>query len=353
MDPMYCTLEQVKAAVNVTAPAINDAQIVREISAASALIDADMKRPVGAFWPVTDTRYYDWLDHQYSLTWRLWLNGNDLAAAPTQVITGGVDITAGVLARNGVDDSIPPFTSLEVNLSTDATFMATSTYQRAIAVTGLFLGCPSVSTPGGTLAAVNASVTTAACSDSNAVGVGSVLLVDAERMLVTGKTPVTTGQTLQADLAASSAAGLVSVSNGAAFAAGELLTIDGEQLLVTAVAGNGLLVKRAWNGTALATHTTGATIYANRQLTLVRGALGTVAASHAANALITLHVVPSAVQTLALAETLRLLGLERAGYAQVIERGSLTKIGTADALWAQVRAAYQRKMRIRTPARHI
>lgn len=353
MDPMYCTLEQVKAAVNVTAPAINDAQIVRGISSASALIDSDMRRPIGAFWPVTDTRYFDWLDHQYSLTWRLWLNGNDLAAAPTQVVSGGVDITSGVLARNGTDDSIPPFNSLEANLATDATFMATASYQRAVAVTGLYLACPPVESPGGTLAAVGSTDTTAVCSDGNAVGVGSVLRVDAERMLVTGKALAASGQTLQANMAASNNANTVAVTTGSAFHAGEVLTIDSEQLLITVVAGNNLLVKRQWNGTPLLAHTATAPIFVNRQLTLARGALGTTAASHAANAPIALHVVPNSVQSLALAESLRLLGIERAGYTVIIERGSLTKISTADTLWAQVRVPYQRKMRIRTPARHI
>lgn len=353
MEAMYCTLEQVKAAVNVTAPTQVDAQIVREIRSASAVIDGDMRRPLGSFWPITDTRYFDWLDHQYSLVWRLWLDGNELAAAPTKVLSGGTDITAGVLARNGVDDVTPPFHYLETNMATDATFMSTDTYQRALAVSGLFLSCPPNEDPGGTLAAVNASVLTAACSDGAAVGVGSVLRVDAERMVVTGKTLADSGQTLQADLTGSSAANLAQMSNGAAFFAGEVLTVDGEQLLIQAVAGNGLLVKRAWNGTPLLNHTTGAVVYAARQLTLARGQLGTTAASHAANAPISVHVVPSAVQTLAVAETLRLLGLERAGYTTVIERGSMTKISTAETLWAQVRIPYQRKFRLRTPSRTI
>jgi hypothetical protein len=350
---MYCTLEQVKAAVNVTAPSYVDSQIVREISAASSIIDADMKRPQACFWPVTDTRYFDWLDHQYSLTWRLWLNGNDLAAAPTSVLSGGVDITSGVLARNGTDDSIPPFHYLEVNLASDVSFMATDSYQRAISVTGLYLACPPTEAAGGTLAAVNTSATSAVCSNGAALGVGSVIRVDTERMLVTDKQPTASGQTLQADLAATNAANTVAVSNGAVFFNGEVLTIDGEQMLITAVAGNNLLVKRAQLGTPLAQHTTGATVYVSRQLTLTRAALGTTAASHAANAPIAVHQVPAAVQTLALAETLRLLGIERAGYTMVIERGSLTKISTADTLWAQVRQPYQRKMRVRAPARHI
>jgi len=353
VEAMYCTLEQVKQAVNVVAPAYTDSQIIREIKAAAAIIDGDLQRPFGCFWPITDTRKFDWLDHQYSLTWRLWLNGNDLGAAPTQVLSGGVDITTGVLARNGVDDSVPPFNYLEVNLATDATFMATDTYQRAIQVTGLYLACPPLEAPGGTLAAVGSSDTTAVCSNGAALGVGSVLRLDSERMVVTDKQPADTGQTLQGDMGATNTVNLVPAANGAAFAAGETLTIDGEQMLIYAVAGNNLLVKRAQFGTPLAAHTTGAHIYASRQLTLARGALGTAAAGHAAAAPIAVHQVPAAAQTLNVAETLRLLGLERSGYTMIIERGSMTKVGTADVLWQQVRIPYQRKLRVRTPARPI
>lgn len=354
MEAMYCTLEQVKSAAITTPPSYNDTQILREIATASAIIDGDMRRPPGSFWPTTDTRYFDWLDHQYSLTWRLWLDGNELGALPTQVLSSGVDITAGVLARNAIGDSVPPYSYLEQNLAADATFMAGATYQRALAVTGLFLACPPLENPGGTLAAVNASATIAVCSNSATVGVGNVLRVDTERMVVTGKSLADSGQTLQAPgLTANTPNNLVPVTTGSAYASGEVLTIDGEQMLVTDIAGNNLLVKRGYNGTPVTAHTTGATIYAGRQLTLARGALGTTAASHANNAPISVHVVPSAVQTLSIAETLRLLGLERSGYTMVIERGNLTKISTADTLWAQVRGPYQRKLRLRTAARHL
>lgn len=353
MDPMYCTREQVKSAINVTAPGYVDDQIDREIRTASLIIDGDLRRPRACFWPVTDTRYFDWLDHQHSLTWRLWLNGNDLAAAPTKVLSGGVDITSGVLARNGVGDSIPPFSSLEVDLNTDATFMATSSYQRAIAVTGLYLACPPDEADGGVLSALGTTTaSTATLSDSNLVGVGSVIRVDTERMAVTGKTFAASGLTIQADLAASHAGQLVSLGSSAV-AAGETLLVDAEQMRITAVAGTNAIVQRAVNGSTLATHTTGAAVYLDRSVTLLRGALGTTATTHALNAPIFVHQVPSPAQTLAVAETLRLLGLERAGYTTVIERGSMTKIGTADALWDQVRKPYRRKMRIYTAERFV
>lgn len=350
-EAMYCTVEQVKAAASVTAPSYVDSQIAREIAAASAIIDGDLRRPPGAFWPITDTRYFDWLDHQYSLTWRLWLDGNTLGAAPTQVLSNGVDITSGVLARNGVGDSVPPFDYLETNLATDATFNAGASYQRAIAVTGLFMACPPTEADAGSITGLASPTTTSTFVSNGAlVGIGSVLHIESERAIVTGRSWFGTF-TLGANLSASSADQSVQLVGGSANA-GEVLMIDAEQMLVTATAGAIAVVRRAYNGTTLAAHTATANVYANRNVTLLRGALGTTAASHGGVA-ITSHVVPSAVQTLAMAETLRLLGLERAGYTMVIERGGLTKISTADTLWAQVRGPYQRKLRLRAPARHL
>jgi len=353
VDPMYCTREQVKQAINVTAPSWVDSQIDREIQSSSLLIDADMKRPDGSFWPVTDLRYFDWLPHQFGITWRLWLDGNDLAAQPTSVVSGGVDITAGILARNGVDDSTAPFNYLETNLASNATFSSTDTYQRAVAVGGVFMACPIRETTGGTLSALNSTTTTTAVvSNGTAVGVGSVIRVDTERCVITDKTFADSALTLQANLTANSNATLVALSAGTV-AKGEVLLIDAEEMLVTAVAGSNAVVKRAWEGSALAAHTSGATVYANRGVTLLRGALGTTAATHAVNAPINVHQVPTPVQTLAIAETLRAFGLERAGYTTVIERGSMTKVTTADALWKQVRQRYRRGPRIRTAARVV
>lgn len=350
-EAMYCTVEQVKAAASVTAPSYVDSQIAREIATASAIIDGDMRRPLGAFWPVTDTRYFDWLDHQYSLTWRLWLDGNTLGAAPTQVLSNGVDITSGVLARNGVGDSVPPFDYLEANLATDATFNAGASYQRAISVTGLFIGCiPAEADSGAITGLASPSTTTTFVSNGALVGVGSVIRAESERMVVTGKS-FFGSFTLGSDLSASTSAQAVPLVGGAANA-GEVLLIDAEQMLVMTTAGATAIVQRGYGGTAVATHTNTTNVYVNRSVTLLRGALGTTAASHGGVS-ITTHQVPSAVQTLAVAETLRLLGLERAGYTMVIERGNLTKISTADTLWAQVRGPYQRKLRLRTAARHL
>jgi hypothetical protein len=85
-------------------------------------------------------------------------------------------------------------------------------------------------------------------------------------------------------------------------------------VLITDIAGNNLTVQRAYDGTTLAAHT-GATIYAPRQWTVVRGAQGATAATHANGAAISLAIVPGLIKDYSLAETLVQLKNEPAAFA--------------------------------------
>jgi hypothetical protein len=114
-------------------------------------------------------------------------------------------------------------------------------------------------------------------------------------MLVVGRRSVDTGQTLAADLALDRAATTVSVANGTLFTPGETITVDGERLRIDDITGNLLVVRRSYDGSSLAAHTTGTHIYAPRQLTVVRAAQGTTAATHAQGDQVTRHVPPALV----------------------------------------------------------
>ncbi|PZT70197.1 hypothetical protein DN402_31760 [Streptomyces sp. SW4] len=97
---------------------------------------------------------------------------------------------------------------------------------------------------------------------SAAVGVGSVLRVGSERMLVTGRTMAATGQTLAADLTVQKKDVTVTVADASGFAVDETVLIDAERMLIVDIAGNTLIVERAVDGSVLAAHTTGAALYA-------------------------------------------------------------------------------------------
>jgi hypothetical protein len=101
----------------------------------------------------------------------------------------------------------------------------------------------------------------------------------------------------------------------------EVILIDSERMLVVDVAGTVLTVKRAWDGSVLATHANPSDIYAPRTLTVVRGDLGTTAATHSTALTIYRHLVPGLVRDLAIAEAMSTLLQEGSGYARTAGSG--------------------------------
>ncbi len=322
--PVYCTREDVKAALDVKGTARDDAQIDGILEAARESVESTINR---TFTPVDTTRYFDWPNrYDRSPSWRLWLGSNELASA-TLVTAGGVVIPpANYDLRRGDDLDQPPYDRLEVDLSSTSAFASLSgTHQRAIAITGTYIGCPLATAPAGALAEdLTASETDVDVTNSAVIGVGDLLLCGTERMLVTDKTWLTSAQTLQTPLTASAANQTVAVTTGSAFAAGELVLLEAETMLVTAVTGNTLTVRRAYDGSTLAAHT-GSTIYLPRTLTVTRAAAGTVAATHFGGATLTRHVVPGIIRRLAVAEALTTLLGEQSGYARPAGSGSSTR----------------------------
>jgi len=304
----YATREDVKASLDLKETARANAQVDRAIEAASRTIEGLCHR---RFYPQTATRYFDWPD-QYARPWRLWLDDSELISV-TAVSSGGVTIpTANVLLepnRNG-----PPYNRLELDLDTNAAFGGSSTPQRAITITGLW-GYTNDESPAGTVdEAMTTSETDMDVTDSASIGVGQVLRVGSERLLVTEKRMKSVGQTLQTPLTAQANNVTVAVTSGAAFAVGETILLDGERMLIVDIASNNLTVRRGWDGSTLATHT-GSTIYAPRTLTVTRGALGTTAAAMSQGDQIYRWDVPPGVNELCTAEAVVMLLRSSSGYA--------------------------------------
>jgi len=347
--PVYCTREDIKSALDIAATSLTNTQIDREIDASSRAIDGRMRR---VFYPTDATRTFDWLDHQYSLTWRLWLDSDELASVPTAVLTNGVSIVAGILAR---PDSGPPYNRLEINLSSSSAFTAGDTYQRAISVTGTYGYTANESQAGTLTAAVSStSATTISINEPVLIGVGSILHIDSERLIVTDRSWTTTATGIVNTLTADKNSVTVQVADGTIYRQGEFILIDSETMLITAIAGSNLTVKRGVDGSVLAAHANNATIYRSTTLTVARGQLGSTAATHNNSTAIYVHTVPSLIRTLCVGETMVHLGLERAGYIQTIARGETTKVGVGiDDLWTQAIATYQRKIRTRTAGRFL
>jgi hypothetical protein len=316
--PVYCTREQVKTALDSVETARNNRRIDRHIASGA---DSVEKLTLRKFYPTVATRTFDWppeLDTPAS--WRLWLGENEMATAPTAVTAGGVALSlANVYAR---PDTGPPYDHLEINRGSSAAWSSAATSQRAISAASTFASCPIEDVAAATLAAnITSSATTATISASWEIGVGSLLLCGTERMWVTNRSMLTTAQTLQVLMDANQSSTAVAVTTGSAFTEDEVIMLDSEKMRVDEITGNTLRVNRMWDGTALASHAGGVTIYSPRSLTVERGVLGTTAASHTLGDAVSVYRPPSLINQLNIAYAEVGFLDEASGYARTVGSG--------------------------------
>jgi len=128
----YCTREDVMSAPDFKESARNSRQIDRAIASATAAV-ADMCHR--EFSPGLATRYFSWPNLTYARPWRLWLDEFELLQV-TSITTGGVLLDQSEYFLEPVND--PPFDRVEINLGSQASFTASTTFQRSIAITGLW-----------------------------------------------------------------------------------------------------------------------------------------------------------------------------------------------------------------------
>jgi hypothetical protein len=348
----YATREDVKSALDLKETTRSNPQVDRVVEAASRDVEGLLHR---RFYPEVDTRYFDWPD-QYARPWRLWLDDSELISL-TSISSGGVTIPTGNINlepnRNG-----PPYNRVEIRIDTSAAFGGGQTTQRNIAITGLW-GYSNTESPAGTAAAgVTSSATTLTVSSAASIGVGQLLRIGTERLLVTDRAMTSTGQTLQTPLTADKNNETMAVTSGADYTVGEVIGLAAERMLIVDIAGNSLIVKRAWDGSTLAAHA-GSTIYASRSLTVARGALGTTAAAISGAAPIYRWEPPGPVRALVIGEAVTAMMQEGSGYARStgvgtssrqVGGGTTTKtvygVGL-DALREQAYTSHGRKARLR------
>lgn len=320
MLPWYCTREDIKDSLEIRHTARADALIDRKIAASSRSVEGQLHRP--RFAPTLMTVKYDYPNYSFAPAWTLELDSNTVISL-TEVLSGGVDITANCILRRGDDVDIPPFNRIEVDLSSSAALASATTYQQAIHVTGLHGFSNDEETIGELDAELQDEFDATATITWNTpvLGVGDLLRIDNERMIVTERTWVDSGQTTTEALSASKANVAVPVSSGTAFAPGEVIIVDVERMRVVDVVGNTLSVERQWDGTVLAAHADNAPIYALTGVRLSRGQLGTTAAVHAAGADIHRWIVPSQLREFTKAQTIVDLEQDAAAWALVVGSG--------------------------------
>lgn len=318
--PWYATREEFKRALDFNDSSRDNAAIDRALEHGSREVERLCHR---SFLPIKATRYFRFPDaYRATTSWRLWLEEDELISVTTLTVAG--EAVAGYYLEP--INTGPPYEWLEVNRSTVGSFTTGSTEQRNISIAGVF-GYGNDTTAAGALSAAIATTAATTCSVTNsaAIGVGDVVLVDSEYLHVTGKSMVDTTQNLQTNMLASTSDTVVDVTDGTAFYAGEVLLLGSEKMLIDEVAGNNLIVKRGFDGTVAAAHTSPVDIYAPRTLTIVRGALGTTAATHLISASLSRHLAPGPVRALTLAEAINQRFGESSGMARTIGSGEAVR----------------------------
>ena len=322
MTTWYCTREQVKAALDVADTARADAQIDRLIEASSRGIEA-ASRANRVFRPYLGTEVFDWPARNQGGPYRLWIDRAAELITPTAIVSAGstVDLsTVRLYPRQG-----PPYGRVELDRSLGTPWGTAATAQASISITGWWGYRDDEAVAGELAATLDATTTRVDVTDSAAVGVGDFLRLDDERLQVVGKRMLDTGQTLADAIPGTKAETALTVGDGDTFAVGEVLLVDAERMLIVDIAGDTLIARRAWDGSVLAGHTAGATIYAARTLVVDRGQAGTTAATHSAAAQVWRHEVPGPIEELCIGETLVALGREQSGYARVIGAGDAVR----------------------------
>lgn len=348
-EPCYCTREEVKQSLDIKQTTRSDTQVDRAIQSSSRAIEGLLHR---RFYSIIQVNRWDWPNFQGAYPWRIWFDERELADVTVNVpvVTSGGNAIPAADIFWGPWNYSPPFTFLELDRSTSASFGQGNTPQRDVTITGTF-GYQDVFATAGALGAAMSDTTGTSAQVTNgaAVGVGDIIVIGSERMLVTEKNMVTSAQTQQGTGVSTASASDVTlaVTDGTKFAVGEIVLLDSERMLIVDIAGNNLTVKRAWDGSVLAAHS-GATVYVLRLLTVTRGGFGSTAASHLSAAAVTRAVVPSLVKELAVGEALNSILQEQGGYARTQGQGAgaQTNIGMSlGTVRSQAVAAYGRKAR--------
>ena len=375
----YCNRTEAQRSIDFKDGLDVFASLDRALQSAADNIDGQFHR---VFYPSDDTRFFDWPNQggsgggQYAEPWRLWFNENDVTVL-TALVTGGQTIPLSQVFLEPVNNpqkGLPFYTYLELDRSSTAAFGGNAqTPQHAIALTATWGYGADADLAGALAANVGTSDTTITVTDGSKAGPGDLIVLGygrgtapfpsmtgyagaiapytGERILVTDVSAVATGLTQSGGGCSTqnAADNALTTTGSGALVAGEVIVLDQEDMLVEQVTGGVATVRRAWNGTPIATHSA-ATVYAFRQFSVNRAQLGTTAASYTANAAVYRHRIPPLVRDLAIAEAAGQVLQEGAGYARTTGSGESAHPAPGIALadkWDEARARHGRKARHR------
>jgi hypothetical protein len=324
--PWLATREQIMSRMGVQYTAYASRKVDEALESWTRTIELQCQRP-GGFHPTLRTLTFDWPTRAQGTSWRLWLAPDEVISV-VSLTSGGVAITGSILTSGEGTGYGPPYNQLQLDRSGSQFFGTGSsgTPQRSISLVA-WTGWSDDQRRAGSLsgAVSSASATTLTVTDASAVGVGDQLVVGSERIVVVGRSMAATGQTITSDVSANAATVTVPVTSGAAFTPGEVILVNSERMLVVDIAGNNLTVKRFYDGSVLAAHTSGAAVYAPRLLSVERGCCGSTAATHADATAVYRWAPPAPARALCIGETINQLQQEDAGFARQVGDGEYAR----------------------------
>jgi hypothetical protein len=150
--------------------------------------------------------------------------------------------------------------------------------------------------------------------DGSKIRPGMILLVATEQILVAA-TGASTDSAANTAEAVDTTEEAIDVDDGTKFTIGEIIVIDVEQMRITDIQSNTIVVERGWNGTAKATHSTATDVNVYRTFTIERGVNGTTAAAAIKDVVISKYIVPWDIKYLCKQMASLMSRKEDSGYA--------------------------------------
>jgi hypothetical protein len=369
--PCYSSRDEVMRSVDFKFSELLVAATDRAMMSAADNIEGQLHRH---FYPWDGTLRLDWPNYQWAYPWRYWLNRHDLVVLTSLQSPAGSAIPLyAVLLYAGMSGPWPgfPYTRVELDRSQNVSWGLAATPQRSIVMEGTWGFTADADQVAALADSIGTGDTTITVTDGSQCGPGDVLVIgyargDApypsyagtagaiqpyagERVIVTDKATAVTGLTQSSGCTTvvDSDNVLTATGSGTIYP-GEVLLLDSEQMLAEQVIPSGsIVVQRGWNGTVVATHS-GATVYAYRLLTVIRGELGTAAASADSAAGVWRHRVPQLVRDLAIAEAANQVLQELSGYSRTVGSGDAAMPASGVSLadkWDEVVTRFGRKAR--------
>lgn len=308
----YASEQDVKRSADIPSTADLDDNIARALDEGSQAVDDLCRR---YFYPISTVHYFPWPQDINQPSNTLYLNKHGLIELD-ELTNGDGAIIPPSQYDLGPKQYGPPFTKITVagSFSTNAMFP-----DRSIRGEGTYGYQIDEKTVTQTINQLTGTSVTLV--DGSAVGVGSLIRIGTERLVVAAKGGWVDSENVAAIiLEAKKSADRFTVTDGAAFHVGEEILMDSEVMRIQRIAGNRLIVKRAVDGSVLEEHSTDE-VLVDRHIRVERSVLGSSAFDTAADADVHLFKFPPRVSQLARAEALTIMGFDIASYATSTGQG--------------------------------